>query len=469
MTVPSEDSRVSYNGAGSVGPFDIPFYFLADADIRAVQVVIATGAETALTLTTDYTLTGAADPDGGQLTLVTALPVTDKLVIIRDPDLLQSTDLIPNDDLPAESLERMVDKLTMLAQRTRSITTRSLRQPDGDADTIDELPAKLTRASSFLYFDADGNPTAAAGTTETPVSAAMEDVVAAATLALARDALGLGDLAVLDTVDTAQIDDDAVTRAKVVAEVLSPRSIGRNITGQNNATNPNYQFDWDADEFVVQDSNGKSIRLTSVDVTVDITASGANGLDTDSEANSTWYYGHIIYNPTTDTVAGLLSTSWTAPTLPSGYTFSAPIGAVYNNGSGNLASITQSGSDMQYRTAQTALSGGTSTSEASVSVAAIVPPVADYYTIFMPQIAITADGGGNFNIDWSIRAISGEQVNSGLFVGTGTATAGWNTSSNELRIRNVSQQFYYDLGIGAGSSPNFNVQVLSYTLPIGGQ
>ena len=65
---------------------------------------------------------------------------------------------------------------------------------------------------------------------------------------------------------------------------------------------------------MLQDSSGVPYRATAVNLTVDITVSGVNGLDTGSEAASTWYYIWVIYNGTT--VAGLLSTSATAPTMP---------------------------------------------------------------------------------------------------------------------------------------------------------
>ena len=95
MTIASETNRIAYTGAGTTGPFSIPFYFLANADLKVVKTTIATGAETVLTLTTDYTLTGAGEPSGGALTLIASIPSSYKLTIIRDPDLLQGTDYTP--------------------------------------------------------------------------------------------------------------------------------------------------------------------------------------------------------------------------------------------------------------------------------------------------------------------------------------------------------------------------------------
>lgn len=76
--------------------------------------------------------------------------------------------------------------------------------------------------------------------------------------------------------------------------------------------------------------DGSIVMEVPSNITVDITASGANGLDTGAEAADTWYYLWLIFNPTTEVVAGLLSTSPTSPTMPSGYTKKRLISAVRN-------------------------------------------------------------------------------------------------------------------------------------------
>jgi len=83
------------------------------------------------------------------------------------------------------------------------------------------------------------------------------------------------------------------------------------------------------------DTNDGDIEVTE-QITIDITSTGANGLDTGSEQTSTWYYIWLIYNPTTETVAGLFSLSSTNPTLPEGYTKKRRVGAAKNQGDGNL-------------------------------------------------------------------------------------------------------------------------------------
>lgn len=141
----------------------------------------------------------------------------------------------------------------------------------------------------------------------------------------------------------------------------------------------NASIDIDASHITVFDSSGNGRGLRNVDLSVAITTGGVNGLDTGSEASDTWYYGYVIYNPTTNTVAGLLSASPTAPTLPSGYTFARLVTAVRNNASSNFIDYIQRNERVQYRggTPPEISSGAVGTVGsawgAAISIASMVP------------------------------------------------------------------------------------------------
>jgi hypothetical protein len=145
----------------------------------------------------------------------------------------------------------------------------------------------------------------------------------------------------------------------------------KNLIVTNNASTPNSIMDITADEILLKNSSGVAFLANAVNLTIDIAGTGANGLDTGTEANSTWYYLWVIYNGTT--VAGLLSTSSTAPTLPSGYTYKALLGAIYNGSGGNFNLIRQVGNQVfiSRTTISTSVPG---TTYASISLATIVPP-----------------------------------------------------------------------------------------------
>jgi hypothetical protein len=171
-------ARVSYTGAGTTGPFSVPFYFLEDNDLSVIKVTIADGTETSLVLTTDYTVSGAADPDGGSVTLVASLSSSYKLVIIRDPDALQSSQYPRNDPFPSATHERVADKLTMLVQRLIDRVNRSFRLSDGDTSGA-TCTAPIDRANKALIFDADGNVTVSTDDYEDQATAAAASAATA--------------------------------------------------------------------------------------------------------------------------------------------------------------------------------------------------------------------------------------------------------------------------------------------------
>lgn len=73
----------------------------------------------------------------------------------------------------------------------------------------------------------------------------------------------------------------------------------------------------------------------SADITIDITTTGANGRDTGSRSNHTLWYVWHIHKSSDGTNAGLLSTSMTSPTMPSGYDYKQLLNCIRD---GNIVS-----------------------------------------------------------------------------------------------------------------------------------
>lgn len=132
MTVASTVSRIEYDGTGTSVSYSVPYYFLADSHLKVVLTEKATGVEDdPLVLDTDYAVTGAGDMmGGGFVTPVAVVPVTHTITIIREPDLLQSTDYLRRDTFPAESHEMALDKLTMAVQRAFDRIARCVQVSD---------------------------------------------------------------------------------------------------------------------------------------------------------------------------------------------------------------------------------------------------------------------------------------------------------------------------------------------------
>lgn len=178
MTISSETNRISYTGNGSTVDFSFPYYFLANADLKVIKKTIATGAEATLTLTTDYTITGAGVAAGGTVTLNSAPSTAFKITIYRDPAKTQGLDLVENDDMPAEAIEQAFDRLTMIAQRNADLTSRSLKLSDGiPAGAFDlTLPANLTDSANIgasVIVNATGDGLALGPNTVSPTNEAI--------------------------------------------------------------------------------------------------------------------------------------------------------------------------------------------------------------------------------------------------------------------------------------------------------
>jgi len=160
VTIANQTNRTSAVGSGVIGQ-EVPFTFpiTATSDLLVKSRVIATGVETTLTETTDYTVSISGDT-GGTLTTVTAVAATSEIHLIRNTPKTQSLDLEAGGSFNAENVEDAIDKNTKLSIENKDAITRSLRAPDTDAVATDmTLPNSVDRASKNLGFDASGNPT----------------------------------------------------------------------------------------------------------------------------------------------------------------------------------------------------------------------------------------------------------------------------------------------------------------------
>jgi hypothetical protein len=145
MTVTSETSRVTYSGDGTTTLFPVPFYFISSDDLRVVRRA-SDGTETGLTAL-DYTVVGAGVQTGGSITLTSPLGTGSKLVIYRDPRMVQQADYAEGGRFPAASHERALDRIVMMAQRTRELLSRALKMNETDVDGAGRYRAGGNRIS----------------------------------------------------------------------------------------------------------------------------------------------------------------------------------------------------------------------------------------------------------------------------------------------------------------------------------
>lgn len=217
----------------------------------------------------------------------------------------------------------------------------------------------------------------------------------------------------------------------------------KNLVIKNNTTNPNYQVDIDIDAILLD--GHKVVR--DINLTVDVTVSGANGLDTGVEANNTWYHLWVIYNPVTNITAGLLSTSSSVPTMPSGYTYKGYVGAIYNNGSGDFNETRQKNKVVISTDITDVNAGSAGTLTA--------------FTLSIPETATFFGGYMNGDADADEDFV-------GILAPTSAPLGQWRLSgrginTSSIALRNgfwlpvyESQTFYYAVTAGDGCDVNTN-------------
>lgn len=169
--VSSTDSRVVYSCTSLTEyPFSFPIYDPITDLI--VWRITWDGVETQLVYGSDFTVE-ATDGDYANGGIVTTVEVYSdgKIVIERSVEQTQETQYIEGDRFPAKTHETALDKLTLMVQDMKNAVGRSLKFPAADdPDLSAQIPTSTQRASSFLAFDEDGEPIAAEGVPEIPVT-----------------------------------------------------------------------------------------------------------------------------------------------------------------------------------------------------------------------------------------------------------------------------------------------------------
>lgn len=144
MTVSSSASSAKFPGNGTTTVFPLPFRFFDNGDVTAYLIEDSSSTITPLSIGVNYTLIGAGEPevDGNpvsQLTMLVAPPNGQTLVVNREMEAVQETDIINQARFYPEIHENVFDRLTMLIQQA-----------------IDRVSTSLSLDISRRYFDARG-------------------------------------------------------------------------------------------------------------------------------------------------------------------------------------------------------------------------------------------------------------------------------------------------------------------------
>jgi hypothetical protein len=243
----------------------------------------------------------------------------------------------------------------------------------------------------------------------------------------------------------------------------------RGLVGANNATTPNTKFDLAADAVTLKSVNGTPSRTAfgTGAITNDVGLAGpaANGRDqAGAFSASSWIHFYFIWNGTTLATLSSAVAPATGPTMPTGYTHWAYIGAVYFNGSSQLASGRMKGAWFEYLGRQSVLSAGSATTETAISLTAVVPPNAGRIEFThrsqYADTSVTVCG-----VDF--RLVSGTTFKE--FPITAAVSGIGFYSANEFIAPNIGQSLIYIWAPAIGTVRSATVYVNGYSMPNGGE
>jgi len=243
MSITSSD-RISGPFTGNDVTTALPFTFkvFLDSDLQVLKRITATGVESELVLTTDYTVTLNANQDanpGGTVTLNVALPTGSTAFITSDIAVTQPTDITNQGGFYPKVITDALDRATIQIQQLSDDVDRSIKIPATDTTTTD-LPSSVDRASRYFIFDENGAIT---------VSTSSADVQLILDNKASVDAVA-GDIANVNTVATditnvntvatnlSIINDNAVNIGLVGDDIANVNTVATDITNVNTvATN----------------------------------------------------------------------------------------------------------------------------------------------------------------------------------------------------------------------------------------
>lgn len=176
MTISSTNRKAGpYIGNGSASSFPFSFKVFQASDLDVVRLNVSTNVETALVLTTDYTVVLNSDQDsspGGTITLVAgALATGFNLVITSDLPNLQPTDLTNQGGFYPDVINDALDRATIQIQQLQEGLDRAALLPITSSADAASLVADIVRlADSADNLDIDANNIGSINTVATNIA-----------------------------------------------------------------------------------------------------------------------------------------------------------------------------------------------------------------------------------------------------------------------------------------------------------
>ncbi|MDZ4254240.1 MAG: hypothetical protein U1A72_16860 [Sulfuritalea sp.] len=146
-TVDNTTTRWAYTGNGVTTAFAYDNLILAATDLNVYLDGVEQGS--------GFTVTGAGDADGGNVTFTVAPAAAVAVLLTTDMPSLQPTNFKQDGDIDPDDIETALARVHRLVQVHAVELTRTLKLADSDSEaTLAALPAKAARLGKALTFHA---------------------------------------------------------------------------------------------------------------------------------------------------------------------------------------------------------------------------------------------------------------------------------------------------------------------------
>lgn len=221
-----------------------------------------------------------------------------------------------------------------------------------------------------------------------------------------------------------------------------------------------------ADEIIVETAlGGVRYCLPSFSKTINLTTTGAGGMDTGSAPVSGHVALYAIYNPTTQTAALLAKNATSAvqpnvyggANMPAGYTASALVSVWPTNGSSQFVAGYQTDRIIKIGGVNVLSTSTGQSSLTSLSISGVVPPNAKFVSGYANVGTSAASSYATFNVSGNSAGL-GQQ----LFQGQLTSSFTFNVTFNDIQI--VTQQTIYYATLVNSGTISANLYIAGYSI-----
>jgi sugar lactone lactonase YvrE len=288
LTITDVTPRIQYAANAAQVDFTIPFKFYADEDLKVYLTPVGQEADEAadiLTITTDYTVTGAGVEDGTRkITLTSGATEDDVITIRRDLPVKRLSDYSDVGDFLAETVNADLDKAIMMIQQLEDyMENRVLRLAESNRLLALNLviPDPNGHDGEFLRITSDGTalewePVDADALTAAIAAAQAAQSAAETAQGLAEDAQAAAETAETNAASSAS---SAEAYSDIAAEAASNLSglakVGYVIESAVNAYRA-VEFYASAHALDVADTSPKDLEVSPDETHLYIVASGAD-------------------------------------------------------------------------------------------------------------------------------------------------------------------------------------------------